>query len=570
MQEVMNRNIINILLILLIGTFFVSCEKSLDLAPQDQYSEATFFKTEDQFKLFANQFYFSLSALNGNIGRDLHSDILASWGIDNISNGSYSPSPTSSLWKNSYVTIRNTTYMVQKAQKAGDDLMEKVSKYEGEARFFRALAYFDLLKEFGGIPIIDKVLDIGDEDLLYGPRNTREQVVDYMINDLNIAINLLPLESEISMNDKGRVSKGAALSLKARIALFEGTWKKFRGENGNAMLDLAIDASGQVINSNEYAIFNREDVLGDKSYKHFFILDKLQSNAANLTKLDQNEYILVNRYDQDIRPATFWPGKFPSVTKKFADMFLCTDGLPIEKSPLFMGRDSVTMEYQNRDLRMTNVLLLPFSVFWAPPIAARDWSNPDAGGIINLVNFGNTSRTGYTSIKFRPEIQEPIGVDYPVIRYAEVLLIRAEALFERNGNITDDQLDNTINLLRDRGNITKLSNAFVSDNGLDMRTEIRRERTIELFLEGFRFDDLRRWKTAEVDMPKALRGVLWTGTQFETDPTWSDINFPLDEEGYIVIEPASNRIFQEKHYLLPLPTRQILLNPQLEQNPDWE
>lgn len=569
----MNRNVINKILILIIGSFLVSCEKDLDLIPQTQYSEVSFFKTEDDFKLFTNQFYFqSFPVFSGMVGRDTHSDILASWGVDNISNGSYSPTLSSSLWKSSYSIIRNTAYLLGKIESANKELQSKISRYEGEARFFRALAYFNLFKEYGGIPIIDKVLNLDDEDFLYGPRNSRAEVVEYIISDLDLAINLLPIESEIPMNDKGRVSKGAALNLKARITLFEGTWRKFRGENGNALLDMAIEASSRIINSKEYQIFNRKDVLGNESYRYFFILDKVQTNAANLTKLDQKEYILVNRFDRDMRPSDglFWPGKIPSITKKFADMFLCTDGLPIEKSPLFLGRDSVLTEYQNRDIRMINILLLPFARFWAPPIDVRNWSNPDAGGTPNSVNFGSFSRTGYFSQKFRPEIQFPSGVDYPVMRYAEVLLIYAEALFERNENITDEQLDKSINLIRDRGNIVKLSNSLVSDNGLDMREEIRRERTIELFMEGFRFDDLRRWKTAEIEMPMALRGVLWTGTQFETDPRWKNIHFPLDEDGYVIIEPASNRSFKEKHYLSPLPTRQLLLNPQLEQNPGWE
>jgi len=161
------------------------------------------------------------------------------------------------------------------------------------------------------------------------------------------------------------------------------------------------------------------------------------------------------------------------------------------------------------------------------------------------------------------------STDLPVIRYAEVLLVNAEASFERNSSITDEVLDLTINKLRERAGIEKLSNDFVTSNGLDMRTEIRRERTVELYMESQRFDDLRRWKTAEIEMPQALKGVLWTGTQYETDPQWSSVVFPLDTDGSIIIEDASQRSFEEKHYLFPLPTRQLLLNPQLEQNPGW-
>lgn len=163
-----------------------------------------------------------------------------------------------------------------------------------------------------------------------------------------------------------------------------------------------------------------------------------------------------------------------------------------------------------------------------------------------------------------------IGTDYPVIRYAEVLLINAEALFERNGFITDAQLNQTINLLRARAGVAPLTNAFAQQYGLDMRTEIRRERTVELCFEGFRFDDLRRWGTAAAEMPEALEGVKWTGTQYAADPQWADDKLNIGADGYVVVESAADRKFDpNKNYLFPLPTRQILLDPKLTQNPGW-
>ncbi|MDD4192011.1 MAG: RagB/SusD family nutrient uptake outer membrane protein, partial [Mangrovibacterium sp.] len=281
---------------------FYSCEKDLDLTPKTTFSEATFFKTTEQFKLFANQFYSKLPSTSPVNDRDTYADVLVSLTTNTISNGSYFPTPTSAVWDDSYATIRNTTYLVQKGDEADQALKTEAAAYVGEAKFFRALAYFNLFRDFGGVPIIDKVLDLDDEDLLFGPRNSRDDVFNYMMKDLNEAIDALPLESAIAANDKGRVSKGAALSLKARITLFEGTWRKFRNIDGaNTLLDQAIDASGQVINSARYQIFDRRDVLGDESYRYFFILDKVKSNVANLTKADQKEYILANRFDASLR-----------------------------------------------------------------------------------------------------------------------------------------------------------------------------------------------------------------------------------------------------------------------------
>ncbi|TKG94973.1 RagB/SusD family nutrient uptake outer membrane protein [Puteibacter caeruleilacunae] len=569
----MKARITKYIYLMIMSTILFSCEKDLDLYPRDKFSEAVFFQNAEQFKQFATQFYDGLPSASGSIGSDAGSDLMAGWSLSSVSNGSYSPSPNSGHWSGAYSTIRNTTYLVQKVEEVDVELKNQVTVYIGEVRFFRAMTYFGLLKSFGGVPIIDKVLDLNDEEMLYGPRATREQVVDYILADLNAAITALPNEKDIASNDKGRVSKEAALSFKARVALFEGTWRKFRNKDGAALLDQAIDASNQVITGGQYELFDRRDVLGNESYKYFFILDKNKTNIAGLTKADQNEYIFVNKYDIDLRAAGFPSAHgFPSVTKKFADLFLCTDGLPIEKSPLFQGRQTVLSEYENRDIRMINILEKPYERYWAnyPPEYNRNWDNQDAGGVEYQINFGNETRTGYYAHKFRPEIAPPFAPDYPVIRLAEVLLINAEAKFEKNNSITDGDLNITINKLRERAGLAALTNAFVSSNGLDMRNEIRRERTIELFLEGFRFDDLRRWKTAEIEMPKPLRGVLWKDTQYDTDPTWGEVDFPQDGDGYIIVEPASERKFEEKHYLFPLPTRQILLNPQLKQNPGWE
>lgn len=566
------KKIFKILLLLFTVSFFNACEKDLDLKPLDKLTEATFLTKAEDYKLFATQFYESLPGQRTLFDRDMITDLMAGWTQNDISNGSYSASPSSSLWKNSYSTIRNTSYLIDKAENAEEDLTTKISKYKGEAQFFRAFAYFNLLRDFGGVPIIDKPLNVSDEEQLYGSRASREQVVDFILADLNDAITVLPTTSNISGGDIGRISKEAALAFKARVTLFEGTWRKFRNQDGNGLLSQAVSAAEQVLNSSDFELFDKRDVLGDESYKYFFILDKVQANKGNLTKGANKEYILAKKYDRDIRPSG-WLGanRDPSPTRKFADLFLCTDGLPIDKSTLFEGRSTVSSEYANRDLRMKNILIAPYEKWWAstPPEFIRNWNDPDGGGVTYDISFSNHTTTGYLTRKFFTEIAAPYGVDVPVIRLAEVMLIYAEALYEKDGQISDDDLDKSINKLKARTDLPALTNAFVSSNGLDMRTEIRRERTIELFIEGHRFDDLRRWKVAEVEMPMSLTGVQFTGTQYENEEPWSSIDFELDPEGNIIVEAASNRRFEEKHYLFPLPTRQLIINPQLEQNPGW-
>ena len=162
--------------------------------------------------------------------------------------------------------------------------------------------------------------------------------------------------------------------------------------------------------------------------------------------------------------------------------------------------------------------------------------------------------------------------DFKEFRYGEVLLILAEALFERDGVISDADLNRTINLLRARVGMPALNNAFVTSNGLDMLTEIRRERTVELAFEGFRREDLRRWKTAETEMPQALRGVKFAGTEYEQRDSTLVIgtDIQVDAGGFVIAEPAGARQFLPRHYLDPIPLQQIQLSRgTLTQNPGW-
>jgi hypothetical protein len=181
-----------------------------------------------------------------------------------------------------------------------------------------------------------------------------------------------------------------------------------------------------------------------------------------------------------------------------------------------------------------------------------------------------TSNSGYQTHKWAVErlvSDRYESMDYPVIRYAEVLLNYAEATYELNGQISDTDLDISLNLVRQRvnPNMTKLSNALVSANSLSMREEIRRERTVELTFEGFRIDDLKRWATAPVEMPMDQVGVLYTGTWFESH--WTTQSRQLTSDGCILL--YGNRTWNDKLYLYPLPSDQLQLNPNLGQNPGW-
>ena len=186
-------------------------------------------------------------------------------------------------------------------------------------------------------------------------------------------------------------------------------------------------------------------------------------------------------------------------THKMANLYLCQDGLPVTKSPLFQGYSQPTSEFQNRDNRMNGTMFYHGEKYWNNDGKWRTaWDESD---LADCLEVNVRSNSGYQTRKWAVERKVDDyyeSMDYPVIRYAEVLLNYAEAAYEMSENISDADLDKSLNLVRQRSNpnMPKLSNAFVSANGLNMREEIRRERTVELLLEGYRIDDLKRWATA--------------------------------------------------------------------------
>lgn len=551
----MKRIIYNIYLLLLPLLLLAGCQKSLDLIPKDQISDDSYWKTSEQFKLAVNDFYFSLQGAHNYT--DLNSDIAFGQGANPVSNGSDVAQATSAVWDNAYAYIRGTNYVLDKAKTSG--LGTEIDRWVGEAFFFRAYQYWNLVRKFGGVPLITMVLDITSEEL-YSPRSTQQEIIDFILSDLDSALAKLPVQSELAEEEMGRVTQGAVLALKARVALYQGTWVKYHGEgNATAYLTAAVDAAENVISSAEYDLYTDQ---GDQSYKYLFIL---QGD-------DSKEVILARRYYAN-RATHNWTRElwfnYMIPTKNMADLYLNTDGLPIDKSPLFQGYDQLTSEFQNRDPRMAMTFIVPGDSIYAD------------GGVWAVTYPGftgtNATQTGYMLRKFLDETLEATQFqgqyDFKEFRYAEVLLILAEALYERDGQISDDDLNRTINLIRSRVNMPALTNAFVTSNGMDMLTEIRRERTVELAFEGFRRDDLRRWKTAESLLPNALKGVKFVGTEYQD--RYPDLgvgtDIQVDENGFIVTEPATSRQFNpNKHYFDWIPLQQIQLSKgTLTQNPGW-
>jgi len=549
------KNHLNYIILSLLSIALISCDKDLDLAPKDQVSDPYFWKTSDDFQQAANDFYFGLQDPHYI---DKNSDIAFGGSPNEESNGSLLIQANYDTWDVSYEFIRSINYLLMKAEESG--LGTEIDRWVGEALFFRAYYYWKLVNKFGGVPKITTVLDVTSPEL-YTPKSTQAEIIDFIISDLDNAIAKLPLQSELTSDELGRTTRGAALALKARAALYQGTWAKYRGESGAAAyLDQAIDAANKIIISGEYDLFKGK---GEQSYKYLFIVEG-----------DDSEEVLLARRYYLLRETHNWTRElwFNAIvpTKNLADMYLATDGLPITKSPKFEGYATLDSEFRNRDPRMGMTFIVPGStIFFEGGI----WQ-PTYPGFTGT----NATQTGYMIRKFLGEnldaAQFRSDYDYKEFRYGEVLLILAEALFEKNGSISDTDLDRTINELRSRVNMPKLTNSFVTSNGLNMQEEIRRERTVELAFEGFRRDDLRRWKTAETVLPQSLRGIKFVGTEYQTKypELIPGVNITVDSEGFIVTDPAAARKFVDpKNYLNPLPSQQVQLSKgTLEQNDGWK
>lgn len=546
----------HILKLFIVIVFSTSCNKALDLKPKDTLSDATFYKTASDFKLAANGLYNSLSGFDFS---DTEADIAFNT-ANAISDGDYLPSDVVSSWTNAYYYIRNSNNIIAKGAGLTDS---GIKNYIAEAKFFRAYNYWLLFRLFGGVPIITKVLDVNDP-LLYTSRSTRQETADFIIKDLTDASVDLPLKSTINSVDVGRITKGTADALLARVALFEGTWEKYRGVSTTFdYLGIAISAANSIISSGEYGLFTGK---GAQSYRYLFIEEGD----------DSKESILDRRYEVNISGQGY-PYAIDAncylPAKKLADMYLCKDGLPSTQSNLFNGYSSITSEFDNRDPRMTMTMIIPGTTTlrpFNPLIPIINWpTSPQRNGNTGYITYKYISENVYGNTNNGVNF----GYDRHLIRYAEVLMIYAEAQLEKTGQLTDLDLNKTINLIRSRVNMPALTNSFLAANGLDLKTELRRERSVEFALEGFRYDDIRRWKTAEKEMVQDIKGIKIKGSEWQNIAPYSGASYQskTDALGFLIAQPSSARTFDPaKHYLRPLPTKEVALyNGKLLQNPGW-
>ncbi len=556
-----------------------SCD--VERVPETSIADVNFWNTPADLRLAANYFYTTLPGLTNT---DVQMD---NWGVDgyaNENNNSISDgsrvAPASST-DYSYSGIFQANKLIEKSEevlaKGGD--ATQVGWYVGEARFFRAWYYFAMLKRFGGVPLITKTLLVTDPEV-YSPRATRDEILTLIYADLDYAISVLRSADQLqTAGEYGRISKTAAQAFKSSVALFEGTRAKYHNYGDHQMhLKLAYESAAAVIDSKMHDIYstpgtgNNGQVVNNAYYNLFQEVGEGRANREN---------IIVRQYGVNLQqristtPVQRFYESGVGVTQNFVNNYLMADGLPIDKSPLYVAPTAAMkhIEYfERKDPRMS------FTIFK---------TGDEYNGSMNY-RLPNPSlqRTGFNIRKYAKanffDIQASL-IDRPILRYAEVLLNYIEAAYELNGSVSDADLDETVNLIRSRlpdinigtagaphyVKMAKLSNAFVAAHGLNMRDEIRRERRVELSYEtGLSYWDLIRWKTAEVEMVKPILGSYFF-EDFKTNQ-WS-ATIPVDDNNYILLQRASLRKFDpKKDYLWPIPLDVINRNPDvIKQNPEW-
>lgn len=577
--------------ILMLALFLAACKKDfLDRTPETSISEAEFWKTQNDLQLYVNNFYTAFPSTIGAFGTigpygldaDDGSDNMITMSVNGNMNGVRTIPSSGGGWAyGDWSTLRNINYFMVNYNKVNAS-WDNQKTYVGEALFFRAWFYFSKLRQFGDLPWVNKPLDITSGELKT-PRLSRSVIVDSIMNDLDRAVQYLPSKASAQAS---RVNKQVAQLFQARIALFEGTWEKYHagtafgvnGSDGTKFLQKAATVSADLIaNPGGYALVATP---GTDGYWRIFNQVNYSSNT---------EVMLWRQFDLNINGGHYWhrytnTGAGRGLTKNLVDYYLCTDGKPITGNALYQGDATLLNVVKNRDLRMLQTIYINDGNH----IVTNNRPNGAAPNIFDVPTFSAPNEqkpaTGYQVYKGHdPDYnqQQDRGTSgYIIFRFAEALLIYAEAKAEL-GSITQNDLDISVNKLRARvGMPNMLLAAITADPKWEFPAlspvinEVRRERRVELACEGYRKDDIFRWAAADELIagwkPKGAKIAQWTGVVDSKYLT----SYPVDENGYIELfktNLATGYKFNLlRDYLSPIPTDQMVLNPDIKQNPGWQ
>lgn len=571
-------------LILLLGMpAAVSCEDFLTRLPQDELTPETYFTTEAECQLYTNEFYNLFPEGSGVYGET--DDYIIPLQLSNEVIGNRTVPSTSGSWN--WDRLRDINFFMEHSYQCEDENVRL--QYEGLARFFRAYFYFEKVKRYGDVPWVDTPLAAEDPQLYKG-RDDRKTVMQHILEDIDFAINNLPTARNVY-----RVTKWTALALKSRIFLFEGTFRKYHGlGDWESCLEEAVSAGEAFINTSGYTLYST----GSAPYRDLFTL--LES--------DETEIILSRAYTASIGLVHDVNGRFtsismgrPGIAKDVVNMYLMKDGSRFTDKAGYATMDFYE-ECQDRDPRLAQTIRTPgyTRIGSAVPVA------PDMAATM----------TGYQIIKYvgsaTYDSYNTSENDLPIFRTAEVYLNVAEAKAEL-GTLTQSDLDLTVNRIRARAGMPSLDMAAanadpdgylmsestgytgVTGENTGVILEIRRERTVELIAEGFRYWDIMRWKAGkrferpfygmyfdgpgnyDLDRNGSVDFVIYEGTAPSAQEgvvymSLEQANLSEGTRGYLTCHGDIARHWDEgKDYLYPVPTDDIVLTEgAITQNPGWE
>ncbi len=510
---------------------FSACKKDiLDTVPNDRVSSAIFWKTATDGIYAVNAIYGSLDAVN-LFALDGITDIghtNTTFTVEyNIENGTYDAahSRIQTEWENGYRSVFLANDVLSNIDKITTSNTALIERLKSEARVLRAYAYMKLTGLYGDVPLITQPISASEGLVI--ERTAQAAIWSFINQELTEAAGALPVSYDNA--DKGRVTRGAAWALKARASLWAGNYAE------------AAAAAKDVMDLNVYGLL--------EAYSNLFTYEHENSKEVILDKQfvagtnTHNAFAYMAPYSQRNSSSNFVP------TKALADMYTMQNGKDItDPASGFDPRNP----YAGRDPRMRYTMFvdgdpLPSGILFEPV--------PGRGGEDEVGKTQYNTSTGYSLKKYivDEDLTTPgaSGLNFILLRYAEVLLTYAEAKIEL------DQIDASvyaaINEVRTRPDVglPALATGMTQN---ELREAVRRERTIELAFEGWRLFDIRRWRTAETVMTGKVYGI----TYYENDQP-------------VTIEvPSVNKVFDpSKHYLWPVPQKEKALNPLLGQNPGW-
>lgn len=518
-------------MVFLAACLFTACKKDLlETLPTDRISTEIFWKTENDAKLASNGIYTYLDDLNlfawdgitdiGHTNQLFQTEAIVEQGIFDALN-----SRISNEWTNAYIGIHAANYFLENIDKVPTTNTTLINQLKGEAKTLRAYFYIKLAGLYGGVPLVTKSISISEGRSL--TRNTVVEIWDFIDKELTDAATLLP--ANYGAADKGRVTKGAALALKARADLFAGRYQQ------------AADAAKQVMDLNVYAIYPQYGKLFSYAAENNVevILDKefIKDNYFNAV------FSSMAPYSQKNSNNTYVP------TKAMIDAYRMNNGKDIADPT--SGFDPYN-PYKNRDPRLQYSVFVPGDLL---PNGQAFNSVPTSGTADATGSTYYATSTGFTLKKYinAEDYANPgnSGINIILLRYAEVLLTYAEAKIELNQ--VDQTVIDAVNKVRQRPDVN-LPAVLPGLSQTEMRDLVRRERLNELAFEGLRLFDIRRWKIAENIIPGAVYGMTYAsgGTL---------ITLKVQ---------AFDKVFDKsRHYLWPIPQKERELDPNLSQNPGW-